>query len=126
MKTPRHLNAAERDALYSLIVARLTGIDDVYLAVEREEWDVADRLAGEFSDFLRFLQDLGWGNHGKAAELSAGADVLRRCFRRLLERAEVEDRDEAKVRDEQAEHANRNQLVRQVCTKHLEHLDPPT
>jgi hypothetical protein len=126
MPKPPHLNPSERNALYSLIVARLTGINDVYDAIAREDWVSADRLTGEFSDYLSFIQDLGWGEHGTGVELSADPNVLRRVLERLLERAEVEDKDEAEERKEIAEHAERNRLVRVVCTEQLKRLETST
>ncbi|MDX6633909.1 MAG: hypothetical protein QOF06_112 [Solirubrobacterales bacterium] len=61
MTTPQILTPDERDALYRSLIVRLTGINDVYIAIEAEDWDLAERLSREFSDLLRLAQDLGLG-----------------------------------------------------------------
>jgi hypothetical protein len=49
------ITAAERDALYEQIAVRLSGIDDVWMAVEAEDYPKAERVAREFSDDLRLI-----------------------------------------------------------------------
>lgn len=75
------ITGEERDALYHRIVIRLNGIDDVYRAVDEEDWSSAQDLAVEFSDLLRLLwADLGWGEGaGRPLTLSAPPDVLKRA-----------------------------------------------
>jgi hypothetical protein len=120
---PPHISAEERDALYALIVSRLTGLPDVLLAIEAEDWVASERLSVEFAAYLRLLQDLGWGDEGTGAVLTTPPDLLRRALLQLKECAEMEDRGEAEERKELAEHENRNQLVRKVCAQHLADLE---
>jgi hypothetical protein len=124
MSTLPTISPQERDALYQLILTRLTGINDVYQAIEAEDFDAADRLSSEFADYLRLLhEDLGWGQRNEAIELKTPPDVLRRALSRLRERAEIEDREELEERDELAKQALRNQLIREACSHLLEELD---
>jgi hypothetical protein len=80
------LSAQERDELYHRAVIHLTGIDDVYTAVEEEDWAKAQRLGEEFSDLLRLLcSDLGWGDEEQkdTFPLRTPPEVLRRAVENL-------------------------------------------
>ncbi len=102
------ISAAERDALYEQIFARLSGIDEVWMAAEAGDFAQADRVAREFSDHLRLiLDDLGWGEgNDEALELTSPPDVLRRVCTRIrgkaeeLQEVEAEERTERQVREE--------------------------
>lgn len=87
------ISAAHRDALYDHILNRLSGINDVWTAVEAKDYERADRLGWEYSDALRLiLEDLGWGDGpGRSIHLNAPPDVLRRIFAQLQAHA-VEER----------------------------------
>lgn len=80
MYTPPHITAPERDALYSLIVSRLTGLSDLNLAIEAEDWVAADRLSLEFAPYLRLLQDLGWGDRGTGAVMTTPPEPPPACL----------------------------------------------
>jgi hypothetical protein len=120
---PPHLNSDERDALYKSIVIRLSGIGDILLAVDHQDWVAADRLAGEFAALLCLIRDLGWGDEGTRVALSTPPDLLQRALKDLNERAQVEDSEESEMRKELDAQAKCNQLVRQVCARHLTDLD---
>ncbi len=119
MTKPLILNADERNALYRTIVARLSGIDYVYTAIEAEDWETADSLSREFSDLLRLIQDLGWGDDGTQAVLSTPPDVLYRALSGLKERAEIERREEKEEQDILSRRLDRVELVREVCEQQL-------
>ncbi len=120
------ISAAHRDAVYEHIVNRLTGIDDVWLAVRNEKWERATQLGWEYSDFLRLiLDDLGWdGGPGRSIELTTPADVQRRVFARLRDlttglqasEEELPELTEAREREE------RNRLVVEACDVALAEL----
>ncbi|HKH64238.1 MAG TPA: hypothetical protein VKA35_02125 [Solirubrobacterales bacterium] len=120
---PPHLNSDERNALYKSIVVRLSGIGDVLIAIEKEDWAAADRLAMEFSALLQLVVDLGWGDEGTGAVLSTPRPVLQRALTVLNKQAE--DTEESEMRAELAAQAEHNQLVRQVCVRRLADLDGP-
>lgn len=118
------INPEQRDALYASIIVRLTGINDVYLAVEEGEFEVADRLSSEFADYLRLLHDdLGWGDRTKSSvELTSPTDVLERALRRLRERAEIEGSEDATERVELQEQETQVRLVQETCDQLLSSL----
>jgi hypothetical protein len=115
----------ERDALFEQIYARLSGIDEVWMAAAAEDWSLADEVAREFCDYLRLIvDDLGWGEgSGEVLELRTAPDVLRRVFTRLQKKAsglrarEEEERTEAKLREE------RTEQVLEACRRVLEGLE---
>jgi hypothetical protein len=109
------ITAAERDALYEHIYMRLSGIGDVWLAVEAEDFETAERLGRDFSDDLRLvLDDLGWGEGGGGLELRTPPDVLRRVFRRVSAAAEAERAGEERERLEV--HAREQQAAQMIET----------
>jgi hypothetical protein len=122
MTTPLTLTPSERDILYQSLLVRLTGINDIYTAIEDENWDVAGRLSCEFSDLLRLAQDLGWGSESREATLTAPPEVLRGALSRLRERAKTAENEELAEREELAAQGHQNQLLQDICTRHLSGL----
>jgi hypothetical protein len=118
------ITAAERDALFEQIHARLSGIDEVWLAVEAEDWERADRMGREFSDYLRLVvDDLGWGeSSSEALELTTAADVLRRVFTLMQKRAEERREVEEEERAELTEREERTSQLMEVCRRVLAEL----
>lgn len=55
------ITGEQRDAIYDLLVGRLTFLSDLLKAVEQEDFETARRLAREFTEDFRLLADLGWG-----------------------------------------------------------------
>jgi hypothetical protein len=56
------ISGDERDLLYRMVLDRIDVIDSVRVAIEERRWSIAQELASEFSDLLRFVcSDLGWG-----------------------------------------------------------------
>jgi hypothetical protein len=76
------ITAAQRDALYDQILDRLSGIGDIEVAIQSENYDAAERIGREYSDDLRLLlDDLGIGDgDGEPVELTAPPEVLRRIL----------------------------------------------
>jgi hypothetical protein len=83
------ITAAQRDALYDQILDRLSGIGDIEVAIQAENYDDAERIGREYSDDLRLLlDDLGIGDgNGDPVELTAPPEVLRRVLPRLRQLA---------------------------------------
>jgi hypothetical protein len=54
------ITRAQRDAVYEVVMTRLTGIGDVWSSVDRREFATAKRLGRAFAEDLRLLEDLGW------------------------------------------------------------------
>ncbi len=119
------LSAAHRDALYEHILNRLSGIADLWKAVDEQEFEQAARLGWEYSDYLRLiLDDLGWGyGPGRTISLSAPPDVLQRVFTRLRELTIGLQESEADDWAEMRERVDRNRMVVEACDKVLGELD---
>jgi len=119
------ITAAERDALYEQIVVRLSGIDEVWMAVEAEDYAQAERVGREFSDNLRLiLDDLGWGNgSGEPLELATPPDVLQRVCTRIQGSAEAQRRMEEEERARGQEREEQTRRVLETCRRVLGELD---
>lgn len=121
---PSTITAEQRDALYRHILVRLTGINDINLALDRGDFREASQLSDDFADCLRLLHDdLGWGEAFQGSlELSAPTDVVRRALMRVKQRAEVEDGLEAEEAAEMEASRKQNHLVRETCSQVLAEL----
>ncbi len=119
------ITAEQRDALYDLIVGRLSGIGDVWLAARTGDFEAAQRLSLAYSDDLRLLaEDLGWGDGaGEAIELRTPPDVLRRAVSRMRETARKLDAQEEEERAELRANESRNHLMIETCQSVLADLD---
>lgn len=119
------ITAEQRNALYEHILVRLTGVNDINIALEQGNFEEASRLSDEFADCLRLLRDgLGWGDSAQGSiELKAPADVVRRSLSRVKERAESEDRLEAEESAELETRRSQNRLVRETCSLVLADLE---
>jgi hypothetical protein len=118
------ITAAERDALYDQIFARLSGLDEVWTAAQLGEYERADRVAREFSDDLRLLlDDLGWGEGGgEPLDLVTPPEVLRRVCTGLRARAEGQREMEEAERAESRAREERTQQVLETCRRVLREL----
>jgi hypothetical protein len=111
------ITAAQRDALYDQILDRLSGIGDIELAIQAENYAAAERLGREYSDDLRLLlDDLGFGDgNGEPVELTAPPEVLRRVLPRLRELANSHTASLEPEWIEAREITERNRLVSEAC-----------
>jgi hypothetical protein len=118
------ISAAHRDALYEQLLDRLSGIGDVWAAINNEDFETATRLGWEYSDDLRLiLEDLGWGaGPGRSVGLSAPPDLLRRVFSRLREITATQRAFEAPEWAAARDREERNRLVAEACKSVLEGL----
>lgn len=119
------ITADQRDALYDRILDRLSGIGDVWLAADSEDFATADRLGREYSDELRLvLDDLGWGDgpEGGSIELESSPQVLRRVFARLRDTSASERAAQATSWAESRKLDERNRLVSEACAHVLREL----
>jgi hypothetical protein len=57
---PVTITRVQRDAVYELVITRLTAIGDVWLSIQRREFADAKKMGREFAEDLRLLEDLGW------------------------------------------------------------------
>ena len=111
------ISAAQRDALYDLIIDRLSGISDIAKAIQAKKYDHAECIGRDYCDELQLLlDDLGIGERdGKPITLNTPPDVLRRILPRLRERARRYSASlEAQWR-EGRQIEERNRLASQAC-----------
>jgi hypothetical protein len=116
------ITAEQRNLLYDEVLDRLSGIDDVRLAVNKEDYEAAQRLGIAISDDLRLVtEDLGWGESApsEAIEPKTPPDVLRRSLDRMRDRVQRLDASEAEQRGELQANQERNQLVVETCRQVL-------
>ena len=121
------ITAAQRDALYDQILDRLSGIGDIEVSIQAENYDAAERLGREYSDDLRLLlDDLGFGEgSGEPVELTSPPEVLRRVLPRLRSLAERHNTSLESEWTEAKELKERNRLVSEACEAVLARLDRP-
>jgi hypothetical protein len=94
--TPIFISPEQRDLLYDRILVHLSGIDAVWLAASKEEFETANRLGHEFCDELQLvLNDLGWGerNGEEPVELSTPPEVVQRVLLHLRDMIGAEPED---------------------------------
>jgi hypothetical protein len=120
MSTVR-VSAEERDALHDLLLDKLSGIDDLGLAISRKDFRKAEYLAQLYHDYLTVvLVDLGWRDHGDAAgRFTSPPEVLARVCGRLREAAESPHDFLEKDRSAAEELEGRNRLVLEACNRLL-------
>ena len=76
------ITAAQREALYDQLLDRLSGIGDIELAIQAQDYAEAERIAREYCEDLRLLLDglgIGEGN-GRPVALATCPEVLRRAL----------------------------------------------
>jgi hypothetical protein len=120
------ITADQRDALYDRILDRLSGIGDVWLAANSQDFTAAERLGREYSDELRLvLDDLGWGDgpDSDPVELESSPDVLRRVFARLRDTTATEREAQATSWAESRNLEERNRLIGEACVTVLRELE---
>ena len=120
------ITAEERAAILGHIFDHLSGLEDLYVAIQDEDFETAERLGQEYGDELRLLEDLGWADPpaDETIRLTMPPEEVLRVFTRLRSDAEglrrSEEREEAEVEDERREHRNRAQRVTDVCNRVLD------
>jgi hypothetical protein len=122
------ISADQRNLLYDHILNRLSGIADVWRAVDREDYGAAQRLGVAVSDDLRLItEDLGWGEHapGETIALKTPPDVLRRALARMRDEVQRVDAWEEEKRGELRENQEGKHLLAEVCQQTLAHLAEP-
>ncbi len=115
--TPPEIDPHQRDVLYMSITARLTGVNDVCIEYQHDNFEAAQQLSGEFSDDLRVLHDdLGWGGTpAESIQLKAPHDVWKRTLVRIQERAQSDLRRHEEHASELEQERERIQAVEDAC-----------
>jgi hypothetical protein len=81
--------AHQRDALYELVRDRLSGVSDICMALESEDYATVERLATRFGEDFRLMRDLGWSpeDDRETVELTMAPLDLMRIAKRLRDDA---------------------------------------
>jgi hypothetical protein len=120
------ISSDQRNLLYDHILNRLSGIADIWRAVDREDYGAAQRLGVAVSDDLRLItEDLGWGEHAPSETivLKTPPDVLRRALARMRDEVQRDDAWEEEKWGELRENQEGKHLLAEVCQRTLAHLD---
>jgi hypothetical protein len=77
----------QRDAIYEVVIDHLSGIEDVWIAVNQGDSATAKRLGRLFAEDLRLREDLGWSERidGETVELHLPVSELTRTIARVHE-----------------------------------------
>ena len=124
MRAMLMLSPEARSALREQVLDRLSGIDDVWMALSAEDFEAAERYGREFADYLRLMEDLGWvEDPPREVALRMPTEELRRAIDRLCEAAKRSADYEKKelARDSKEHHT---QLVIETCERCLSELSP--
>lgn len=82
--------ASQREALYEQVRTHLGALNDVWIAMEcNKDYDTAERLAIEFAEDFRLMEDLGWNpvDERDRVELTMAPHDLMEVARRLRDEA---------------------------------------
>lgn len=129
---PVEITAEQREALYVQVLDHLSGIGDLWLAIDAGEYEKADRLGHAFADDLRLLlEDLGWPNRvdppaDGRVELTMSPEDLRRVVGRLRDEAAEMFANTLPRSDGEREVLNRTGLAVQACGSVLAALESGT
>ncbi len=117
------LTGEKRDAVYGFLVEHLGALGDVRIAIDRGEFDTARRLAREFAEDFRLLDDLGWGPDERSeVPLTIPSGELAAIFERLRADARgalSEPKDEREAREADEASRRRYSLVLDTGTELL-------
>jgi hypothetical protein len=117
------IDPEQRNAIYELVRNHLSGLGDVYMAMERRgDFATAERLGIEFADDFRLLRDIGWcpRDYRRRFVLTMPAHELKVVLRRLKGEAEhLLLGSEREADTEEAELTRRFQLGYQACEELL-------
>lgn len=119
----------QRDALYEQILARLSGVNDLWMLIQTERFEEAGQLGRAVSDDLQLaIDDLGWGDgDGEEVELTTPPEVLRRALSRhchdALRREATEIPERMETRQDMDEAKERNEEIVGACRRVLAELD---
>lgn len=84
------ISGPQRQVFRAMLLDHLSGIGDVALAIEQEDYEAAERLGSDFREDLRLMADLGWEDEDlREADLTMPPAELAPLLRRLRADAEA-------------------------------------
>jgi hypothetical protein len=119
------ITADQRDALSNHLEIELSAFDDLWILVNRRDFEAATRRALELSDALRLVvEDLGWGEgSGGPVTLSSPPDVLERTCTRLRTLAIGHRKSQEGEWEEARREEEDDRLIEEACDAVLAALD---
>jgi hypothetical protein len=113
------ISGAQRQVFYELVLDHLSGIGDLRIAVENEDFATAERLGIEFGEDLRLMEDLGWDKAFRDdVDLTMPPEDLAEVLTRLRADAEgglSESEHERESRETDEAARDRYQLALDTC-----------
>lgn len=73
---PVTLKQSHRDVLRRQVITQLTGIGDIYLALDGAQWTTALGMRRRYEDCMRLMDDLGWEENDPAEEYAITIDTI--------------------------------------------------
>lgn len=125
------IDREQRSGLYEAICNHLSGLGDVWLALEVEEdAERARTICAEFVEDVRLLRDLGWGRDVDAREfrLTMSPEALARVLARLRREAEealTRSSEDLEAREREAATERRFRVAASTCVSLLAELVSP-
>lgn len=118
------ISGGQREVFYRLVLDHLSGVDDLLLALGREDFATAKRLGIEFGEDLRLMEDLGWDREPREdVELTMLPAKLAELLRRLRADAEGGLRESKRESGEMEEGVRVYQDALDTCDGLLSLLD---
>lgn len=121
------ISGGQREVFYQLVLDHLSGIEDLLLALEHEDFATAEQLGVEFGEDLRLMEDLGWDKEWRDdVDLTMAPEDLAEILKRLRADAEgglKEPEDEREVRESDEATRRRYQYALVTCDGLLHLLD---
>jgi hypothetical protein len=120
--------ASQRDALYEQVRNHFGALNDIWIAMEdNKDFATAERLALEFAEDFRLMQDLGWDadDPRDTVELTMPPYDLIEVARRLREEAQggLSDADNERQSTEEFDRSVENfEAARDACDEILDVL----
>jgi hypothetical protein len=107
------LTRAQRDAVRDDLITELTPLADLPGLIDRGDYAAARRLRRRLEDYLRLLDDLGWGENdpGESFELTMPSEQLERTIRELRDSAAGALGEHVREAYENADTAYRNAIA---------------
>lgn len=122
------ITARQREPIYNQLRHHLTAIDDIRILAEGDPQEAA-RLALQYADDFRLLEDLGWDREDPrdSIRLTMAPVDLRRALMRLQAEAEGKlastTEEEREEREERAQIREESVAAREACRSVLDVLD---
>lgn len=127
MPTTITISGAQRQVFYEMVTDHLGAIGDLRIAIQQEDFAMAERLGIEFGEDLRLMEDLGWGKEWREdADLTMAPEDLAEILTRIRSDAEgglSESKDHRESRGAEEEAKRCWQLALDACNGLLALLD---